>query len=293
MGFQSGSFIRVGENKRLNLYIGKDDKGNYAFEYRGRCTPTKIVGSGVIAVNQGKREDLVVLRFALINSELLEYFCTFCQDLLDSTLGISDDAAAYKTLCSRFFSWKKLFRSHAGVLSDSEIIGLIGELMFLQDYMIPQWEVTKSLDSWMGPEKTHKDFSLDNEWYEIKTVSSGKDSVRISSLEQLDGEVTGYLVVYCLEKMSPSFSGVKLNALVKNLLSIMRTPDNREKFLSKLSLYNYDFSPDYDNYVYSLISFSMYAVSAGFPRLSRKDIPVSINRVQYDIVLSEIEDYKL
>lgn len=293
MGFQSESFIRVGENQSLNLYIGKDDKGNYAFEYRGRCTPTKIVGSGVIAVNQGKRGDLVVLRFALINSELLEYFCTFCQDLLDSTLGISDDDAAYKTLCSRFFSWKKLFRSHAGVLSDSEITGLIGELMFLQDYMIPQWEVTKSLDSWMGPEKTHKDFSLDNEWYEIKTVSSGKDSVRISSLEQLDGEVTGYLAVYCLEKMSPSFSGVKLNALVKNLLSIMRTPDNREKFLSKLSLYNYDFSPDYDNYVYSLISFSMYAVSAGFPRLSRKDIPVSINRVQYDIVLSEIEDYKL
>lgn len=292
-GFQSGSFIRVGENQSLNLYIGKDDKGNYAFEYRGRCTPTKIVGSDVIAVNQGKSGDLVVLRFALINSELLEYFCTFCQDLLESTLGINEDDAAYKTLCARYFSWKKLFRPQAGALSDSEIIGLIGELLFLQDHMIPQWGVAKSLESWMGPEKTHKDFSLDSEWYEIKAVSSGKDSVRISSLEQLDSDVTGHLAVYCLEKMSPSFSGIKLNVLVTNLLSKMGTPDNREEFLSKLSLYNFDFSPDYDNFVYSLIGFSMYVVGDGFPRLSRKDIPVSINKVQYDIMLSEIDEYKL
>lgn len=292
-GFQSGAFLRVGDNQSLNLYIGKDEKGNYAFEYRGKCTPKKIVGSDVISVVQGKSGESIILRFALANPELLECFCTFCQDLLDSTVGISKDDEAYSTLCARYFSWKKLFRPHSGTLSDSEIIGLIGELLFLQDHMMPQWGIAKSLESWMGPEKTHKDFSLDNEWYEIKAINSGKDSVKISSLEQLDSDITGNLAVYCLEKMSPSFSGIKLNTLVTNLLNKMGSPDNRETFLSKLSLYNFDFSPEYDNFVYSLVGFSMYAVGEDFPRLCRKSTPTAINKIQYEIILSEIEEFKI
>ena len=178
-------------------------------------------------------------------------------------------------------------------MSDNEIIGLIGELLFLQDYVIPQWGISKALESWMGPEKTHKDFSMDTDWYEIKAINSGKDSVKISSLEQLDSEIDGHLAVYCLEKMSPSFSGIKLNTVVTNLLAKMGTPNNREAFLSKLSLYNFDFSPEYDNYVYSLIGFSMYSVSGDFPRLCKRDISTAINKIQYDIILSEIEEYKL
>ena len=292
-GFQSGAFIRVGDNKKLSLYVGKDDKGNFAFDYRGKYVPVKIAQSDVITVQQGKNGDSYTLRFSLCNPELLEYFCTFCQDLLESTELIDNDDDAYKTLCSRYFSWKKLFRPNKGVMNDNEVMGLIGELLFMQDYMIPQWGIEKSLDSWMGPEKTHKDYSTDSVWYEIKTVSAGKETVRISSLEQLDGEDEGYLAVYCLEKMSPTFSGIKLNSLVQNLLNRMGSSQNREVFMSKLSLYNYDFSPEYDNYVFTNVGFSMYCVKDDFPRLSRKTIPNAISKIQYEIFLSEIEGYKL
>ena len=91
-------------------------------------------------------------------------------------------------------------------MSDTEIVGLLGELLFMDDHMIPQYGVATALASWMGPEKTHKDFSTENMWYEIKTINSGKTTVRISSLEQLDGDIEGQLVVYDLEKMSPSFN---------------------------------------------------------------------------------------
>lgn len=179
-GFQSGAFIRVGENRDLSLFVGKDEKGNYAFDFRGTYVPVRIAQSDVITVQQGKSGENYILRFSLCNSELLEYFSTFCQDLLDSTEAIKDDEDAYKTLCSRYFSWKKLFRPNNGGMNDNEVMGLIGELLFMQDYMIPHYGVNMALDSWMGPEKTHKDYSTESVWYEIKAISAGKDSVKIS-----------------------------------------------------------------------------------------------------------------
>ena len=292
-GFQSGAFIRVGENRELSLFVGKDEKGNYAFDFRGSYLPVKIAQSDVITVQQGKSGENYILRFSLSNNELLEYFCTFCQDLLDSTESIKNDEEAYKTLSSRYFSWKKLFRPNKGVMNDNEVMGLIGELLFLQDYMIPQYGVEIALDSWMGPEKTHKDYSTENSWYEIKAISAGKDFVKISSLEQLDSDDEGILAVYCLEKMSPTFSGIKLNTLVQSLMSKMRTPLNRETFMSKLSLYGYDFSPEYDNYVFTNVGFSMYGVGKDFPRICKKNVPNAINKIQYEIYLSELEEYKL
>ncbi|MCH4183768.1 MAG: PD-(D/E)XK motif protein [Prevotella sp.] len=290
--FRPGSYIRLGENKNLSLYLGKDDSGNYAFEFRGRYNPIKISSSDVILVAQFKGEDTYTLRFSLDNKELLEYFCTFCEDLFESTKNITEDSIAYKQLNERYFSWKKLFRPHTGSMSDSEIVGLLGELLFMDERMIPECGVPVALNSWTGPEKTHKDFSTDNVWYEIKTISSGKNTVKISSLEQLDSEIKGYLIVYDLEKMSPSFNGLKLNQLVQKLLYKM-APSYREEFITKLSLYNYDFSPNYDDFVYSVVGCSTYEVKDNFPRLNRKNIPTGIDKVQYEINLSDIENYKL
>lgn len=291
--FQNGAFIRIGENRDLSLYVGKDEKGNYAFDFRGMYVPVRIAQSDVITVQQGKSGENYILRFSLCTSELLEYFSVFCQDLLESTEYIKNDEEAYKTLCSRYFSWKRLFRPNKSTMNDNEVMGLIGELLFMQDYMIPHYGVEMALDSWMGPEKTHKDYSTECVWYEIKTISAGKDSVKISSLEQLDGDGEGYLAVYCLEKMSPTFSGIKLNALVQSLMTKMRTIQNREIFMSKLGMYNFDFSLEYDKFVFTNVGFSMYNVGDDFPRLCRKNIPNAINKIQYEIFLSELEEYKL
>ena len=73
-GFQSGTFIRVGENRDLSLFVGKDEKGNYAFDFRGTYVPVRISQSDVITVQQGKSGENYILRFSLCNSELLEYF---------------------------------------------------------------------------------------------------------------------------------------------------------------------------------------------------------------------------
>lgn len=288
-GFQCGFYQRVGENRSLCLYIGKDNDGRFSFEFRGVFSPTRIKSSDVIIVSQTKSDKTYSLSFSLLKPELLEYFCTFCQDLIDSCAPITDDNTAYKVLHDRFLSWKKLFKPNNGSMTEFEVMGLIGELLFLHDYMIPHFGLQMSLDSWMGPEKTHKDFSTADQWFEIKTISSGKESIRISSLEQLDSDVNGYLVVYALEKMSPSYEGITLNKLVEDLLTHTPSHIQKDLFISKLELYGYDFSPDYNNFVYTQTEKTAFFVDSVFPRLKRDQVPSSITKVQYELALSEID----
>lgn len=292
-GFQSGHFTRVGGNDSLNLYIGKDDHARFCFEFRGHHTPSKVMGSDVISVSQTKNDDDICLRFALEDSDLLEHFCTFCQDLIDSTSDLFDDNVAYRTICTRYASWKKLFKLSNKKLSEPEIMGLIGELLFLQDQLISIYGIDLALESWTGPEKTHKDFSTADSWYEVKAVSTGKESVTISSIEQLDGEQMGFLVVYKLEKMSPSYNGIKLLGIISSILGKISTPIQKEVFMSKLEQFGFDFSPEYDNYVYTLSGFSIYSVNKDFPRLKRNEIPLAISKAQYDIILSDIACFKI
>lgn len=291
-GFHPGQFIRLNDNDSLNLYIGKDDNGCFSFEFLGHFTPTRLVGSEVISVSQTKHKQLISIRFSLENQDLLEYFCTFCEDLVNSTLDITDDNIAYKLLSQRYLSWKRLFRPNQGRLNENEVMGLIGELLYLKDNMFVQHGPDSAIEAWTGPEYTHKDFSLDNEWHEVKTISTGKGAIKIASLEQLDSDIDGTLAVYELEKMSSSFNGIKLNEIVNSILQRLNI-HQREIFLNKLSGFGYDFSPEYNNYVFSLSSFEEYVVNDSFPRLKREFIPISISCVRYDLNKAELEPFKM
>lgn len=292
--FPSRHFIRFGDNRHLSLYIGRDDDARYSFDFRGKYKPVRISSSDVIAVEQYKDGDLLTLRFSLENNELLEYFCTFCQDLLDSVKVTSEDETAYHTLRSRYYSWRQLFRPDNARLTEAEIMGLIGELLFLKDYMIPERGIDVALESWMGPEKTHKDFSDEKDWFEVKTISFGKESVRISSIEQLDSDIDGTLVVYELEKMSPSFEGIRLNQLVNSIIALLVNTSQKETFMAKLQLFGFDFSNENDNLVFALRNERIYKVdSVNFPRVHRALLPDAISRVQYELLLTEIEPFKL
>lgn len=237
---------------------------------------------------------MFTLRFSLEDNDLLEYFCTFCQDLLDSVRVTTDDESAYQTLRSRYYSWRQLFRPDNGRMTESEIMGLIGELLFLRNHMIPERGIDVALESWMGPEKTHKDFSDQQDWFEIKAISYGKESVRISSIEQLDSDIDGYLVVYELEKMSPSFEGIKLNQLANNIIAMLANASQRETFMAKLQLFGFDFSNENDNLVSAERGEHMYKVDTqSFPRIHKDVLPDAITRVQYELLLTEIESFKL
>ena len=277
-GFEQGFFKRVGTAGDLNTYIGKDDKGRYAFKFRGQYVPTRIFGSEVISVEQYEDDNSYSLIFLLEKEDLLD--------------GITDQVEGYRAVCNRYTSWKRLFKPNHGDMTEPEIMGLIGEMLFLKDEMIPMYGTDKAIDSWTGPEKTSKDFSIDSIWYEVKAVSAGKDAVCISSIEQLDSNVDGCLAVYKLEKMSPGYDGVKLSSLANEIMTLISNDFYKEMFARKLMSYGFDWSSDYDNFVYSQSSFAKYIVSEGFPRIMRNSIALPIVKVQYELMLSNIEEFK-
>ena len=143
-GFDAGFYKRLNGNPALDLYVGKNDSGLYSFEYRGAFTPIKVKCSELILVDQFKHDSFNSICFSLEKDELLERFSIFCQDLVDAVDGITDVNQGYKEICNRFFSWKKLFKPSTGNLTEPEIMGIIGELLFLKDTMIPTFGVEKA-----------------------------------------------------------------------------------------------------------------------------------------------------
>lgn len=287
----NSQYVRVNEEHPLELYLGKNDKGYPTLRFNGLFQPVKVLGNSILEIKQVKTSTYYSLLFSFMSKDNQSLFYNFCEDIINQTANYSGNDG-YAEIVNRYTQWKKMFYGSSKLLSENEVLGLIGELLFLKDFAFKVYGISKGLNGWSGPEPTHKDFSFDNNWYEIKTINSFKNSVSISSLEQLDSEFDGHLIVYTMEKMSPSFNGVKLNALVASINEIITLDTDKDIFFEKIKQVGYAYSEVYDNYVYNFISKLQYIVKDDFPRLKAKNMPQGIGKVQYEIFLSMIEKYK-
>ena len=80
--------------------------------------------------------------------------------------------------------------------------------------------------------------------------------------------IDGTLVVYELEKMSPSFDGIRINQLVNSIIALLVNAHQRETFMAKLQLFGFDFSNENDKIRVELKNMYKYKVDTkDFPRL--------------------------
>lgn len=291
--FSPGYYSLVDMEHPLSIYIGLDEQSHYALEFRGDFKPSCIKSSHSIGIKQYTNEDFSAIIFYLADPEMLDNFCVFCEDIINSTQSITDCKGGYNVLINRFYSWKKMFQTKRSILNQYEIMGLIGELLFLKKFMFPTYGVNLSLQAWSGRDLTHKDFSLDNYWYEVKAMSIGKPSVKISSLEQLSSFNEGELAIYSLEQMSSAYDGISLNKLATSIINTLIGDENKDSFIRTLIESGFTFDSAYDEFVYEVVSLERYRVDNTFPKLTRKDVIDAISKVQYEILISEIQTYKI
>lgn len=291
--FSPGYFTLVDIDHPLKIYIGIDEQSHYALEFRGEFTINRIKSAHSIGIKQYKNDVFSSITFYLTDSDMLDNFCVFCDDIINSTRDVSDCKNGYNVLINRFYSWKKMFQTKRSILNQFEIMGLIGELLFLRDFMFPNYGFDRSLQAWSGRELTHKDFSLDSYWYEVKAMSVGKPSVKISSLEQLNSQNDGELVVYNMEQMSPAYDGVSLNKLGNSIINLLKTDENKDAFIRSVIDSGFCFDSVYDEFVYDITSLDRYLVNQTFPKLTKIDVNEAISKVQYEILLSEIQTHKI
>lgn len=287
-------YSRIDNDHILEIYIGLDEKGRKSIELRSPFNPRKIKGTSAIEVNQYDNNKYKTIRFSLTDDEISGLFYTFCEDLIDQTRSLNEENAGYNTIVARFHQWKKMFvSSKKEFLNEAQIMGLIGELLFLKDQLSKRIGLTNALRSWSGQELTHKDFSYGDNWAEIKTIKRSSQTVKISSLEQLDSEHNGELVVYALEKMSSEYNGISLNKLFLEINAMFNDSDDRDMFISKVALQGYEYHNYYDDFMFEQIYCKNFRISLEFPKLTPNNVPKAVVKSIYDIELNKISEYEI
>lgn len=293
---QTDGFVRVMAEHPLDLFAGCDSGSRETLLLVCNNKPQKLFSSTVIDVSTGKRKDnRWAVSFSLNDSKYFDIFCQFCFDIILSSLDVSNDDDGAAFVCQRYIKWQEMLKKKRGeLLSEKEIKGLIGELFFLKNYMIEKFGIREAILSWVGPKRVDQDFVTEDTWYEVKTTTSGSESVKISSIEQLDIEEDGHLVILFLDKTSTTnIHKLTVNSLVDDMINLVSGDATLLTALNNSLIdQGYYYSEEYDEFAYRFNGMQTYEVNSNFKCLRRKEIPLSVKDAVYDLLLSEIDKFK-
>lgn len=291
------TYQRVNSTHILDLYVGIDDVARWTLLLVSEYPPLRVNSSRMILVNSGKRPDKKwSLSFSLVEDNYKDMFVLFCEDIISSSACIASKERATRFVGKRYKEWRDMLANARGdLLSPEEIKGLLGEMYFLKECLCDQYGAEKAALSWTGPKHLSQDYIIDDTWYEVKTVSTSRAEVSISSIEQLDCVRPGELVVVRADKTSvTNANAVNLNVLYKELFAMLSDDDAKEQFSTLLLRYGYYPRPEYENeeYTFEIKAVNRYVVSSEFPCIRRSNLPTSITGVKYSLALAAVDSYK-
>jgi hypothetical protein len=292
----SSSYTRVSAEHSIELYYGKDELFRYSLLLISNTKPNVLDSTKIINVDIRKREDdKWILKFSLNDERFLDVFCCFCSDIIESTTYIKDLVFGTNFICERYLKWQNLLKKQLlDILSIAEIKGLIGELYFLSKILAKKVGYEKAINAWTGPFMTIQDFYINNIWYEVKATTTGSENVKISSIEQLDCENLGNLVVINLNKTSSEDSNkINLNNIVNKIKIELDNYYLELKFTSILLEKGYIYNDKYDEINFRFDEITYFLINNEFPCIRRNAVPKSITNASYSISLAEIKNYEV
>ena len=292
----SGNQKRIPVNSALGVYCGLSEEGNFRIAFMSTSSAPKIESTRMLKVTQGKESESVYWTcFDLLQSDARKVFFAFCTNLVDAVTDKYNENQALSALKKRYIIWKNMFkRDSAGKVSREVLQGLFGELYFMKKYMLDRFGAAVAVQAWSGPDFKSKDYAVDTEWFEVKTVGANTTTVHISSLAQLSSDHYGHLIVVKAEAMSDQFSNGESS--IEELFNYIFAQINDETaegiFLSKLSAFGFDSSDESFMSKFDVKSMTSYKVRGDFPRLTEKDITrPEICDVSYSLIINSLKDY--
>lgn len=293
-GAETHTYLRIDSEFKVDIFLGHNEDGNMSMVISEHGKEMVVKSSKLINASLSRRENQkLALKFDLLDDAYKSMFLIFCKDIITVCERAGSEMAISSAL-TRWKYWKEMFgKKKPTILDKQEIKGLIGELIELKDHFICDYGEKIAVQSWMGPLLGHKDFEIDDTWYEIKTVSENAVQVNISSLEQLESEVDGHLVVIRLEEASvTSALAINLNKIVLMVADEIKEPETLDLFRTRLDNVGYVPDEEYDNYNFVFKGRQSYLVTETFPRLTRRKISESIGNAKYTILLNGISDFR-
>ena len=286
---------RADKNHLLDFFITYDENNNMQMMLLSDVYPKMPQSSDQILVRVNRRQyKKYAVFFSLIVSRLRDQFVSLCWDLMNCTADALNNISGVKRALKRFCMWQKLFAEGKNKgLSDAEVKGLIGELCAFKNVVLAQYPPRTAAAGWIGPIGADRDFEFSDTWYEAKSIALSKDTVTISSADQLDIHSAGILLILRIEKISPDTPGCfTLNSLVNEIRSILEDIEARKIFESKLLASKYDASDPSAAEPYFLYRIEKYCVHNDFPRICRSTIPAEVSNCTYTLSVSGLQKWR-
>jgi len=295
---------RIDHTHNFDLFWARDHLGRYLFIYEfspEENTPkinlpdlTGIQIAYILADKDVLKNRLVLMLNEQSNWEL---FLSLCNDLVQATRQAKTSVSALQTIFRRLARWHDfLKKNRSGLLTEERIKGLIGELLFIKNYLFPSFGASQAIQFWQGAEGLPQDFNVNNSAIEVKCQSGATSPyVKITSADQLCPQLPEmYLFVITLGKTTPDTdNAINLPGLVSHIRDILETDGSNqiERFNDLLYMAGYIDSDRYLDFSYIFIGEKMFQVTDGFPRICANEIHTGIIRLVYNISLSECEPF--
>ena len=281
----------------VGVYFGYSSDGLLRLSFLSKGEAPSLVSTKNLIVTQGEETPGVYWTcFDLLNNDTKAVFYTFCGNMAESVVGITNETKALASMKKRYLSWKAMFKNISSATVPREVLqGLYGELYFLKNRMINQYGLTVAINAWSGPDSKSKDFSVGKEWYEIKTVGANMSEVRISSLAQLSSTYKGHLVVIKVETMSQEFQNGEacIKDLFTDILLQIKDETLENVFLGKLGSFGIDLSDTSLTEKFCVKAVFQYLVDDSFPRITEDNIlRKEICEVKYSLNINALEKYR-
>lgn len=294
---------RADNGHPLDFRIGRDHRGRYVFQLdadiaEGHSLDTpKIAGIACDLETAGEGRSRLVL--ILNHAADFRNFVLMCSGLMIATADLTTGESHTGLIRSveELHRWQEMLRRRRNrILTRSEIIGLVGELLFLRDVLAVRLGYGQAVRCWNGPEGHEQDFVVGSSIHEVKTqIVTADRRIRISSEDQLD-PVQGRIFI-CNQGLAPVSdiepNGRSLNSLVSEIREAAASAGGGSMELFEIALLaaNYEERAEYEEETWLLVDRAWYEVSGDFPRIERGDLRPGVEAVTYSIRVSDCGGY--
>lgn len=189
--------------------------------------------------------------------------------------------------------WKSFWANNrSSDLTHAQIVGLIGELWFLNDLLIPK-AGKDAVMGWTGPKGERHDYQYSSVHFEVKTTEKEVPVFRVSGIDQLNPPHQKELSVATIQLRQETEGQITLNGLVKSIRKALNThTELLELFHDRLCQtgYRLEGEEEYSKLKFQIRSAELYVVDDNFPRLcaGEIEIPSGVSSIEYDIDLSNV-----
>lgn len=295
---------RINATHPLDLFWGRDPYGHFLFIYEFPSPddlPDRFPRLNGIEIRLltpaeiNSRQYMLVL--ILKDGNDWPIFLSLCNDIVTATKEVPKKDQATSIILRRLHRWQEfLKKSRSDLLSETIIKGLIGELFFMLNHLIPSYGAGQAVQFWQGPDDLPQDFCVGNCAIEVKSqLGTTTPRVHISSADQLCSQLPEmYLYVITLGKTEPeAHHALNLPYLIKKIRDKLEvdSPGNFERFNNLIYQTGYVDQDEYLEFNYLPVSEKMFSVLPGFPKICSDQLPSGIEHVSYELKLFDCEPF--